>query len=276
MFHHLDSTIRAILADPAAPALVREAEVSFLTPDRNFTPNGLTLNLFLHEVHENTVLRSPLPVVEREGSGFERRQAPLRVDCTYLVSAWSNETGEAKIIAEHELLGLVLAWLSRFPTISEAHTQGSLVDQLYEPPTLVAQTDTHHATEFWSALGIAPRIGFSLTVTVALDLDLVVRGPLVTAVGTDYQSGATALETIYAVSGLVYGAGGQPLAGASVSAQETGALALTNEAGQFRFGRMPGGPLTILVRASGYVDATRSVLVPGSSADYTFTLEAET
>ena len=39
MFDDLDATLRAVLADAAAPADVRTAEVSFDTPDRDFKPD---------------------------------------------------------------------------------------------------------------------------------------------------------------------------------------------------------------------------------------------
>ncbi|NTU80478.1 MAG: DUF4255 domain-containing protein [Chloroflexales bacterium] len=275
MFHYLDSTVRAILDDPAAPARVREAQVSFLTPDRNFTPDVLTLNLFLHEVRENMALRDPLPIVERHGSSFERRLPLLRVDCAYLVSAWSYETGAAKIVVEHELLGLALAWLSRFPTVEASYLQGGLVDQPFAPPTLVAQADARHTSELWSALGIAPRPTFSLTVTLAIDLDLVVQGPLVTGVARDYRSGDTPFETLHTLNGLVFGPAQRPVVDALVEIQDTGARATTNAAGQFHFARLPVGALTVIVRAAGYAEMSRVVPVPGRTEDYTFLLEAQ-
>ena len=46
MFHDLDSTLTAILDDATAPKELRDADVSFETPDRNFAPGRPTVNSF--------------------------------------------------------------------------------------------------------------------------------------------------------------------------------------------------------------------------------------
>jgi hypothetical protein len=199
MFHHLDTTLKNILDDPAAPQELREAEVSFLTPDREFKPEQATVNLFLHEVKENAALRDPLPIVELKDGVYQRRRPPLRVDCTYMVSAWSNATKAEKIVEEHRLLGQAFAWLSRFPTIPEDYLKGSLDGQPFPPPTMVAQMDgDRRSGEFWSALGIAPRPTFSLVVTIAIDLDVEPDkiGSPVTAIAGTYKVGDSEPELL--------------------------------------------------------------------------------
>jgi hypothetical protein len=42
--------------------LIKEADVSFETPDKNYTPSQSTLNLFLQDVKENRELRNPEPL----------------------------------------------------------------------------------------------------------------------------------------------------------------------------------------------------------------------
>ena len=114
VFQDLDATLTALLADPAAPSELRAAETSFVTPVKDFNPTTATLNLFLHGLRENRELRSSVPVVaavdNRHGSC-----APLRIDCTYLITAWSPKTGDLKIADEHQLLGAAVLWLSRNP-----------------------------------------------------------------------------------------------------------------------------------------------------------------
>src|SRR3954462_3389469 len=85
MFQDLDSTLAQVVNDPTAPATLRNADVSFETPDRNFTPAPATVNLFLYEVRENRDLRDPTPVVEKVGTTFVRRPPPVRLDCSYIV-----------------------------------------------------------------------------------------------------------------------------------------------------------------------------------------------
>lgn len=173
MFADLDATLQAMLDDPGAPAALRAAEVSFDTPDRDFIPTQATVDLFLHELTENRALRVGTPFLDRvgdqPGDGYRSRPPPLRVDCTYLVTAWSARTGGEKAAEEHALLGSALLWLARFPTVDDRFLQGAVAGQPYPVPLTVAQTREHPgAGEFWSALGVAPRPAFSLTVTVAL------------------------------------------------------------------------------------------------------------
>src|SRR4051794_28880478 len=117
MFDDLDATMKVLLDDAAAPQAVRDADVSFDPPDRDYKPAQATLNLFLHEVVENRALREEGPVTIRTGAGFATRMPFLRVDCTYLVTAWSSQSGGLRAAEEHRLLGLTLQWLSRFPVI---------------------------------------------------------------------------------------------------------------------------------------------------------------
>ena len=180
MFNDLDDTLRALLTSiaPSAPVELRNADISFSTPDQTFTPARDTLNVFLYGVSENRQMRDPAPIIERSNGQYERRRPPIRVDCAYLVTAWSTATGDVKIAREHRLLGLALAWLNRFPLIPPAFLQGSLTNQPFDPPTVVAQMDhQEHVGEFWSALGVSPRPAFTLIATIALELDAQIEGP---------------------------------------------------------------------------------------------------
>lgn len=171
MFDDLDATLRAVLADPAAPAGVRAADVSFETPDKDFRPGQPTVNLFLYEVQESRALRDPAPYVDRTADQAVRRVPPVRMDCTYLMTAWSSQNGAVKAEEEHRLLGLALLWLNQLPLIGSGYLRGGLADpaQPFPLPTLVAQRREDQSDgQFWTALGIAPRPAFSFTVTIAM------------------------------------------------------------------------------------------------------------
>lgn len=171
MFQDLDATLTRVLDDGAmatasvVPPLTEllNAEVSFITPDRTFQP-GLTqatVNLFLYDVKENRELRDQVPIVEKVGNSFVRRLPPVRVDCSYIVTAWSNGTAATQVVEEHRLLAQALLWLSRFPTIPSQYLQGGLTTQPFPLTTMVAQMDANkNAGEFWNALGIPPRPAF--------------------------------------------------------------------------------------------------------------------
>ncbi len=217
MFQDLDSTLTKILDDAAMTAAsmvpplteLLNAEVSFITPDRTFPPSvsQATVNLFLYDVKENRELRDPVPILEKVGNSFIRRVPPVRVDCSYIVTSWSNATAGNQVVEEHRLLAQALLWLSRFPTIPPPYLQGGLTIQPFPLATMVAQMDANkNAGEFWSALGIAPRPAFYLTVTIALELSLEDTGPLVLTHFTDVTPGqGVAQETLAQIGGRVLG-----------------------------------------------------------------------
>jgi hypothetical protein len=279
MIHDLDATLTQLLDDAGAPAELRDADVDFRTPDRNFSVNDATVNLFLHQVKENRELRDPLPVVDRVGPTFVRRQPPLRADCAYLVTAWANANLPAgdRILVEHRLLGQALLWLSRFPTIPPGLLQGSLVGQPFPLPTLVAQLDDNrNAGEFWTALGTPPRPAFYLVVTIAMDLALTVAtGPLVTTRLTDFQPGAEVdadKETWVQIGGLVLTPARAGIPDALVDVVDAGLRTLSDADGRYTFPRVPLGSHTLRVVATGFQPKTQPLDVPDLPAGYEVTL----
>lgn len=280
MFQDLDITLANILNEPAAPPAFADligAEVSFVTPDRNFAPTGATVNLFLYEVKENRELRDPVPITEIVGGTYRRRMPPVRIDCYYMVTTWSTGTGAAKIANEHRLLGLALAWLSRFSDIPANYLAGSLAGQPFPPPTLVAQmTDSKSTGEFWTALGIAPRPTFSLVATIALQLgDGMVEGPPVIsrkiriqdlpeeAILARQMSALQASDSIYAIGGTVTDAAGQVVADVEVTLVETGWVTRTDAYGRYRFNGLAAGSYHVTAGAA----APRPIDVPNAAAN---------
>src|SRR5690349_18277984 len=91
MIRDLSETLRAVLSDPLLAASLPElskAQVAFDRPDDNFKPSQTTIDLFLFDVRENMELRSNEPKIERRDGQALIHQAPMRVACTYLVTAW--------------------------------------------------------------------------------------------------------------------------------------------------------------------------------------------
>ncbi|HEX5085211.1 MAG TPA: Pvc16 family protein [Blastocatellia bacterium] len=274
MFHDLDKTIEKILDDGGAPAELKAAQVSFITPDKNFTLNGPTVNLFLYEVKENRDLRDPTPIIEKINGGFIRKEPPLRVDCSYIVTAWSNAVGDARVVEEHRLLAQALLWLTRFPTVPADKLHGSLANQIYPPPTMVAQMDPNKsAGDFWFALGIPPRPAFYLVVTIAMDLGLAIEGPLVTTRFTKVEAGTGGDEEQWIqIGGRVATAGGVGIPDALVDMPDAGLRARSDADGRYSFVRAPLGAHNIRVVATGFQPKTQPLTVPGKPEDYDVTL----
>jgi hypothetical protein len=277
MFHDLDTTIENILKDGKAPAELLGAGLSFETPDKSFKPQNpdSAVNLFLYEVKENRNLRNPGPVMEPVAGGFERRLPPLRVDCSYLVTAWKDAVID-KIKDEHQLLGQAFFWLSRFPTIPPSYFSGSMVGQPFPPPTMVAQWDGAKNTgEFWNALGIPPRPYFTLIVTIAMDLEQLSHEYLVTSTITSYRQGpgVSTPEERYQIGGQVCDSGMNPAPGAWVRLETATGEPLqtteTNELGRFTFSDLRAGRYQLRTRVAGLGEKKRpDVDVPSSTGEY--------
>jgi hypothetical protein len=270
MFHDLDSTLRAILDDAAAPKELREADVSFETPDRNFAPGQATVNLFLFEVRENRARCDQAPHAEKVADVFVRRFPPLRVDCTYLVTTWSSDVRADKVVEEHRLLGQALQWLSGFGTVPDAFLCESLIGQPFAPLTLVARMESKpNIGEFWSALGTPPRPAFTLLATVAMPfpLELPEGPPVVTKeihLGIKGAPGAEAAS--FEIAGTVRDAAARaPIADAEVTLLELERAVRTDGAGRFRFAGLARGPYTLRAAASGFVALEQAATVPGTT-----------
>lgn len=263
MFHDLDTTLRALMSDPAAPADLRAADIGFDTPDRGYQPAQATVNLFLHEVVENRELRDEARVMARTASGYTSRLPSLRVDCTYLVTAWSSRTAGFRAQEEHQLLGLALLWLSRFPVIDDRYLQGALKTpaQPYPVPTVVARTrESPGMGEFWSALGISPRPAFAVTVTISVDpFDELEPFPAVRAI----EVHGTRLDDPL-LAGRVVDHELEPVPGATVTLVDEGGRSVgtrtTDERGRFAFPDLEFGTYTLRVQAGGRPDEESSVV----------------
>ncbi|BAZ70713.1 MAG: DUF4255 domain-containing protein [Pelatocladus maniniholoensis HA4357-MV3] len=188
MIDDLDLTLEELLKRSLPPDLVRQVSISFATPDPQFPPSSVTLpaiNLFLYDVRENRELRNNEWLVERQSNGNAIKKPPLvRVDCSYLITAWTSQTSPTPIRDEHRLLGEVIKVLLRYPTLPSEVLQGNLVEQELPLPTMSLQaTQLQSIGEFWQALGGKPKAVLNYTVTMSV----VAQEPLTTPLATESQ-----------------------------------------------------------------------------------------
>ena len=165
MLHLLDETLEAFLrAEVPLPA--RQVDVSFVAPDSDWGAaiTKPTVNVFLWEVRLNTSERqSGMEFVEEEGVRAWRPPTP-RVDCRYLVTAWTTEVQD-----EHRLLGAVLAGLLRNREIAAEHLQGAYAPVRPLPTVKVAEPGEDGSPDLWQALGGKLKPGLDLWVTATVD-----------------------------------------------------------------------------------------------------------
>ncbi len=173
MIHDLDRTLRALLKRELPRALAQQVAISFDPPDDQFPPPAVRLpaiNLFLYDVRESQDLRSKERSTSREASDAAQRWTPpVRIDCSYLITAWPGESAPNRAEDEHRLLGEVMIALLRYPTLPLEVLQGSLDVRDLPLPTAVLQPGHLPSLgEFWQALGGKPKAALHYTVTIAV------------------------------------------------------------------------------------------------------------
>lgn len=183
MFQDLDATLAALLQ---AELPVANVAISFAAPDNQFPPSGVTLPavaFFLYDMRENTGLRPGAWDLERQpDNSVTRTKPPVRVDCSYLITAWPSPSVPDPAEDEHRLLGAVMKVLLRHRTIPGTYLRGELAGQ--DPPMpakLVPEAQLHSLGEFWQAMGGKPKATLHYAVTVSVDVfEPAQAGPAVT------------------------------------------------------------------------------------------------
>lgn len=181
MFDDLDETVRAVVlgeneddtfALGSVGAEFTGVNVSFLAPDEKFRTSTTwpAVNIFLYDVRENWSYRNQPYSDVMTGEGPRRKTAPSVVDCSYLISFWTDPDTNTDVGREHHALGLITRSLLLHRTIPAAHRRGVFAgDEALMMRGQVAETTSLAGVgEFWQAMGGTPRTLVQYTVTVAL------------------------------------------------------------------------------------------------------------
>jgi Pvc16 N-terminal domain/Carboxypeptidase regulatory-like domain len=272
----LSVSLRNLLDDPALSVDFPELEtaaVVFDRPTSTFNPPQSSVDLFLYDIRENVELRSNEREVVRNGPLATVRKAPMRIDCSYLVTAWPVGGTELPL-QEHRLLSQTLQVLIRNPTLPAGFLTGSLIGQEPPLPSIAPEVDgLKSAAEFWTSMGSQLRAAFTVTVTISVPALPDVTGPIVTTKTAHFALATRPVdETRVQVGGQVVDGGGQGIAGAIVDVLDAGERAVTDAEGRYLLSRVPIGNRTLRVSAVGFQVATVVVPVPGTPDDYRVTL----
>ena len=170
MLHLLDETLETFLRT-TVPLPARDVDVVFEAPDGEWSAalsSKPTVDLYLWDIRPNLAERDFGEMIIEEVDGRRFRRDPLpRIDCRYLVTAWTSEVRD-----EHSLLGDVLAALLLHPVIEPEHLQGVFASVRPLPSLRLRSGDGSENSDFWSALGGQLKPGLDLVVTVTLDAAL--------------------------------------------------------------------------------------------------------
>jgi hypothetical protein len=207
----LDRTLRQLLAVELPAVRSGAVEVAFNQPTHDWSKNlgKPTLNFFLYDVRDNPVLRrhqwqalAEPGGAPREDHTVRQRRTPLRIDCFYLVTAWSPADAQTRPFEEHNLLAQCLIALARYPVLNRlagdqlaagrswtprpvtangrngqaqqaqalSMLAGALDTQEYEIRARLASHDVMtNPAELWGSLDNEMRAGFSYVVTLPID-----------------------------------------------------------------------------------------------------------
>lgn len=181
MLHELDQTLAALLKRELPGR--DQITVSFAAPDDQFSVKLPAVDLFLYDVRENLELRSNDDIIERQADLTSIRfQPPVRVDASYLITAWPGVGGGQDDASEdeHKLLSSVMRALLRFPKLPRELLKGSLATQDLPLPVSTLQPGRLQSLgEFWQALGGKPKAALNYTVTLSIDVSEPERQPVV-------------------------------------------------------------------------------------------------
>ncbi len=175
MIVDLDNSLAELLKQELLPVIGPTVNISFATPDGDFPPSSVTLpavDLFLYDVRENTELRSTEWIVTKNSDGSTtRKRPPVRVECSYMITAWPAESTPNPPQDEHYMLGEVMKVLLRHPVLPNGILKGSLKNQDPPLPTVTLQPGHLQSLgEFWQALGGKPKAVLNYKVVISVDV----------------------------------------------------------------------------------------------------------
>jgi len=160
---------------------------SFALPGTIIGRNAV--NLFLSSIAEDAGLRSNELQYERTEIGWLSTPPPLRLKCTYIISAWpaSDDPAEAAL-AQQQILGEAYRVLVHAGTLPAAYIPPFMKSPNIPAPVIaISKDELHNRPEFWLSTGCTFRPAFSLAATVALPIVEEHYDHIVEGVQTDYK-----------------------------------------------------------------------------------------
>ncbi len=313
MLNLLDNLLRQILMNgvtslrvqappPAAPLAVTEEQVRFQPPDANWqsyvdqlnvqSSPASALNVYLVDLQENRKLRSNERVRVPQNGVVYAEPAPARLDCHYLISAWSREQGIQSLeptLDEHAILYEATAVLMQnapinpsrvYPAGSQALARWGRFEDAELPTVVVPESGFPKLAEFWGTMGATHpwKPVLYLIVTIPVEMLRETAGPMVTTRITEYRQshGSGDGEVLIQIAGHVLDAAANPpvpVGGAWVRLETPAGHPLqtteTNDRGRYTFERLQAGRYRLRWRAGARPEpAPRMIDVPSPTGEY--------
>ena len=269
MIDQLSQTLKNILKE------FIDVDFSFDIPKENYAPEPDTINLYLYDIHENRQLRDPVPIYKIVNGLYEKRKPPLRIDCSYMLTAWSSQGGDTASLREHEILSQAFLWLSGFPEIPRDYLPDDWKDEsnkYYQPFPVclsVAQQDgVKQPGDFWAALGSPPRPYLNVVVIISMDVHYGESDSLAQTITkiTQYEQlhKPETREEEIRIFGQIINSDEPPtgIPNAKVTIVELKRKTKSDENGNYSFNNIPRNEYTFEVEAVGYESKTVSITIP--------------
>jgi hypothetical protein len=273
MLADLDESLRLLLRDELSQHGFEGISIAFDAPTKEWATrlSAPTVNLFLYDLREARELRQREWQEHRANGAARVERPPLRVDCTYAVTAWARAVED-----EHRILSHVLAVLYAHEVLTADELSGTLGDpaaQRFPIATRVGEAKGEDKADFWNAVGGTFRVAVDYIVTLACEPGVVFeRGPQVRTttlrLGRSDRGGArSGMEEYHQAGGVITDASGAPAEGVWVALPEIGAFDETDASGRFRFTRVPAGIHRVLARGRDGAEVAGQLTVPGAGAE---------
>lgn len=295
MIDHLDELLRHLFVS-RIDEITADNQVGFQPPDADWVGHvgGLAanaLNVYLVGAVENLSLRSNERRREFSGGLLREVPTPRRIDCQYLVTAWSPAVVSPAVeptLDEHALLyKATVALMNAEPIIPRRiyapdplpATFPAVIADAELPSVMLPADGFPKLAEFWGTVEGRWRPGLYFTVTLPVVLDVQIAGPMVTTRITEYRQtgGGVAggpAEVWIQIGGHVR-TGTPPVAVDRAWVRldtSPGNLPLqtaeTGPDGRFTFAGLAAGPYTLRVRAEGFTEQTFPITVPSPAGGY--------
>lgn len=284
--------LRPTPADPPGPPNnnVLETQVRFEPPDDDWRQHvsGLgtrqALNIYLADLRENRKLRSNERVRSFDNGSINETPAPRRIDCHFLITAWSPATAAAAVepaLDEQALLYEVTGVLMQSEPLVASKVYGpdplpatfpeAIADA--ELPTAILPVEGFPKyAEFWGTMGLNHRWkpAVYLVVTLPVILQTAIAGPMVTTRITEYRrTGESETAEVWVqIAGTVFKPDGQPAAEAWVRLEPGAHMAITGADGRFTFIHLRSGDYQLRARARGFDEVSEPIQVPSPGGGY--------
>lgn len=305
MLHLLDNLLRHLFMTQI-DEITDASQVGFQPPDESWRSYVAALNVdgqpvnalnvYLFALNEHRALRSNEKVRHIENGMVSQKPAPFRMECHYLITAWSPAGATPAIeptLDEHALLykasAAIINKMPLNPTNVYERNSPALQnwpepfrDTIF-PTSFLPVDDFTKMAEFWTSMGEGAhwKPALRLMVTLPVEIFKYLDAPMVTQRVMKYyvKGGREIMDVFMAVSGQVRAAStSASVPEASVSVEDTNQVVLhktqTDEEGRFAFVKLGEGDHKLRVSAGGFKNKSKSLETPGVEPHHNITLSS--